>query len=1062
MSNLNRTKIRRESTSTMPSALPLGEVAFNSDTSELFVGTGTGKIKVNGKDLAEIISLLKTKAYTSEVRLTKDTIRLADLHTEVKEAMTGGSVSVVGEKAIGTENVKDNAIRNAQVHQVSLEKVSNTLVDPSLFYLWNKTSADSLIATDNSITVVKNKTGDMGAVSEVIRINKDFEKLYVTFDYMSNTGGSLWLFTETGGLSKSLHPIYASPNVFTSLSYEIPRSLLESLNVLNGFRLAWCTGADPTSFVLQNICVNTNGLSMNVVEEINKDINGNKIVSNAIESRHIKEKSIESRHLQTDLIEKNHIKDNSVTNSKITELNMEKIRNSLAFLPDFTLWGSTSEVTWNVSDGHAEYITTLKGDKGVISPVIDVSQLQYNNVYLSFVTKSNTLVDATLFDINNKYLTHLDILCDGTSDEYVEKTVRISKERLLELTGNEKFKVVIAIHQVGSFTLKRLSFNINGSSYNTLPEVIEDINYKIDSKIVSITDVKNNSKIMFTGKDIINWTSKSNATYNSNNDTITFSHTDSTGNTGFHTPSFKYTNKTHLRVKGEITTLDSGRLSLYVKGKKLADNTNVYYSISLLQKVGKFDIKVDMDKVLLNRDPIDMDSIQILISNSGVVEASAIKGYAIINDYFDFEGETLIDVLNNLRYKHIKSVDTVFADINNTSDFFKWAGGNYTHTNNQIQFSFTNESGNGGVKTKEFTSDTNFVRVTGRMSAITSHSSDGKMQVYICGKKVSTGKDTFLLVSQLTKVTDFDYVIDLNYHVVYNDLDLTKPVYVLFGSVGQVSATFENIYVYENDLSEVGIAGDNLKDTLVNIDTEIKNIKANIPNGETNNNILVSPNGNKFTLLVSDEGVLSTAPVIPNKILFIGNSLLNGHGSFGMCATNSKNDYYYHVKEYLKTFNPDVICKKIHGAVWEQAETKSVADDWVTNNINTQDSDYDMVIVQLGDNVNNDARNELFKTSCKELLQSIRRHMPRARVVWAGEWYYTTQRQNIISKACAETGSTFVDISDLKVVANQGAIGDIITRDDGTTFEVVSSGVASHPGNKGMKAIADRLIDKLF
>ncbi len=88
--------------------------------------------------------------------------------------------------------------------------------------------------------------------------------------------------------------------------------------------------------------------------------------------------------------------------------------------------------------------------------------------------------------------------------------------------------------------------------------------------------------------------------------------------------------------------------------------------------------------------------------------------------------------------------------------------------------------------------------------------------------------------------------------------------------------------------------------------------------------------------------------------------------------------------------------------------------------------------------------------------------MPRARVVWAGEWYYTAQRQEIISKGCVETGSTFIDIVDLTINENKGAIGDIITADNGTQTTVTSSGVASHPGNKGMKAIADRLIEKLF
>ena len=70
MSTLNRTKVRRESTSTMPSALPLGEIAFNSETSELYVGTGTGKVKVTDPELIKSVnqlsSQLDTKANKTE------------------------------------------------------------------------------------------------------------------------------------------------------------------------------------------------------------------------------------------------------------------------------------------------------------------------------------------------------------------------------------------------------------------------------------------------------------------------------------------------------------------------------------------------------------------------------------------------------------------------------------------------------------------------------------------------------------------------------------------------------------------------------------------------------------------------------------------------------------------------------------------------------------------------------------------------------------------------------------------------------------------------------------
>lgn len=108
MSNLNRTKVRRESTSTMPSALPLGEVAFNSETSELFVGTGTGKIKVNNKDFENIISQLDIKANIKDVN--SKIWSMTNMGQDVKEAMTGGSVAVVGRNTVLTENIVDKQI----------------------------------------------------------------------------------------------------------------------------------------------------------------------------------------------------------------------------------------------------------------------------------------------------------------------------------------------------------------------------------------------------------------------------------------------------------------------------------------------------------------------------------------------------------------------------------------------------------------------------------------------------------------------------------------------------------------------------------------------------------------------------------------------------------------------------------------------------------------------------------------------------------------------------------------------------------------------------------------
>ena len=43
-------------------------------------------------------------------KITKGEVTMSDLTQEVKEALTGGAVAVVGVDAVGTENIKDGAV----------------------------------------------------------------------------------------------------------------------------------------------------------------------------------------------------------------------------------------------------------------------------------------------------------------------------------------------------------------------------------------------------------------------------------------------------------------------------------------------------------------------------------------------------------------------------------------------------------------------------------------------------------------------------------------------------------------------------------------------------------------------------------------------------------------------------------------------------------------------------------------------------------------------------------------------------------------------------------------
>lgn len=584
---------------------------------------------------------------------------------------------------------------------------------------------------------------------------------------------------------------------------------------------------------------------------------------------------------------------------------------------------------------------------------------------------------------------------------------------------------------------------------------------------VTVGDIINESYLIDDISTVYPW-NEGKMKYDGNQ--LTFSH-HASGNTGFRTKNFKVYKQSRINVSGTVTSI-SGLLGVSISYVIKESGKRDYKTIGTLTDAVQFNYDVTISDIIKSKGEIDLDTVYVVLSNSKTDLDVSLSKLSITTKTSSFTEKTLEDILNheimgNIPFENIKNVKRMLATPEVLS---KWNASmvETSYEDGVLNLAHPHSSGNSGLITLPFTSETNFVAVSGNIVDFADTSNGvAKYVINVAGKKVSDGSTTYITVYSLPRETGpFKTVIDLNFLAVYNDLDLSKPVQILLGSShGPVSISISDYKVYEGALLQTTYAGDTLLDSFINVDNALVSLNSKVSAIETSDsaNILTSPNGTKYILQVSNNGTITCVPKIPNKVLFIGNSLLFGFGTFGMCASDSKHDYYYYVTQYLKQFHPDGTYDKLLGSTYETCETKEAAKGWIEDNINTRATDYDLVIVQLGDNINNDARNELFKTSCKDLLVGIRNHMPNARVVWAGEWYSRAARQEIIATSCAETGSTFIDISDLAVIqANKGAIGNVITRDNGTTFTVDNSGVASHPGDKGMKAIADRMIEKLF
>ena len=316
------------------------------------------------------------------------------------------------------------------------------------------------------------------------------------------------------------------------------------------------------------------------------------------------------------------------------------------------------------------------------------------------------------------------------------------------------------------------------------------------------------------------------------------------------------------------------------------------------------------------------------------------------------------------------------------------------------------------------------------------------------------------------------------------DLVYFKNVVPLPGSYMQdddhyISGDYEGYTVYnanyvipfDYDLSELTVL--ERLDILETPDTE--NEQSNIIP------FLVTPAGVKKHMLLDAGNNIVFGNWHPKKIKVVGNSLTcptpaTPNSNFGLCASNYQSDWFYHVyNRGIIPSEPGVVFDtksgneymiRMSGTAWESKTSSADRQAWwdlINNPDNTNhfDSDLDLIIIQLGDNVNTPAKWATLPDDAKTLIQNIRTQCPAARIAWVSGWYTTDFKEQAIKAACEKYGAYYINISDMNIEANQGYIGMIRTLKDNTTTTISDAGSASHPGDLGMSLIASRIINIL-
>ncbi|MBR6509088.1 MAG: SGNH/GDSL hydrolase family protein [Clostridia bacterium] len=241
------------------------------------------------------------------------------------------------------------------------------------------------------------------------------------------------------------------------------------------------------------------------------------------------------------------------------------------------------------------------------------------------------------------------------------------------------------------------------------------------------------------------------------------------------------------------------------------------------------------------------------------------------------------------------------------------------------------------------------------------------------------------------------------------------------------------------------------------------------------NNSIITENGVKKAVVKRINGSKINVNVVPNKVLFLGNSLLLGMSnySYGMCATDAENDYYHHVTQAILAKNPNCKFERAHIAHRFEAIEK-VKDfnenilslPWKNNGENSPalgdlfTKDLDLIIIQAGDNINNSARKAAFTETCGKFVELIKEKCPKARIIWVYGWYQASTVEQTVIDTCAKWEIECVSLDSIHVPAHEATINQTYVTENGGT-DYVKSDWITHPGNAGMKKVADAILNKI-
>lgn len=197
------------------------------------------------------------------------------------------------------------------------------------------------------------------------------------------------------------------------------------------------------------------------------------------------------------------------------------------------------------------------------------------------------------------------------------------------------------------------------------------------------------------------------------------------------------------------------------------------------------------------------------------------------------------------------------------------------------------------------------------------------------------------------------------------------------------------------------------------------------------------------------------------KILFLGNSItrhspkpsIDWHGNWGMAATAEAKDYVHLITAGITQAQgtaPQILVNNI-----AQFEREHATYDIHKNLAEAAAFGASHIVIAIGENVpalTTDEAKATFKTKMQALLKLLNGPQKPVIIVRSSFWANPAKDQ-ILEETCREVGGVFVDA---------GTLGKDESNYARAERPYKNAGVANHPGDKGMQAIADAILKALL